>query len=470
MDFKNSKYLKYCFPIGISIIILGLITILDKGLAVGLLFIALLTGITFVIISKIKTETKTLYLLFLITLLIHLGVVLFIHYAHFQPFSGGVGDYMTYNKEAQEISQGLRQGTLSLREVIFNSPVLQVTNYYPAVVGLIYRLTLPEVIIGELFNAWLVALSVLFVFLIVQEVTNSKKRAFLIGLIVNIYPSYVFYGSLLLKEALFICLTLAGLFLVLKLIKNFSWTNFLIFYIVLIVTTNLRFYISYVLIFTFIFCWLLISNLNLRKKVIYAIIIIPLLGFLPQISGHGYYGINLFKHFLTPQQITYYREVVYAPPPVPTPEVPTPEVPTPPPPGTASTITVKTGLSNPFSFLGNYLKSFIYVLLGPFPWQMKYSRHFLALIETIPWYFLLFFVIKGIIKSIRNYRIILPLILFSLGTLAILALFISNFGIITRIRIPSFVVLLCLIPLAPNFQNKYLENIENYLTKLWQNI
>jgi hypothetical protein len=33
-------------------------------------------------------------------------------------------------------------------------------------------------------------------------------------------------------------------------------------------------------------------------------------------------------------------------------------------------------------------------------------------------------------------------------SLGVLALFITNFGIITRIRIPSFIALLCLIPLA----------------------
>jgi len=82
-------------------------------------------------------------------------------------------------------------------------------------------------------------------------------------------------------------------------------------------------------------------------------------------------------------------------------------------------LVVKLEFDNPLMFVVNYLKSFVYVLLGPLPWQMKYPRHFLALFETIPWYFLLFFIIKGIVASVKSYRIAVPLIIFSLGVFVI---------------------------------------------------
>ena len=91
------------------------------------------------------------------------------------------------------------------------------SHYYPVVIGIIYTFTLPEMIIGQLFGVWLAAISALFVFLIVREIGGNKKIAFLIGILASIYPSYLFYGSLLLKDTLVTPLVLFGLLLILKL-------------------------------------------------------------------------------------------------------------------------------------------------------------------------------------------------------------------------------------------------------------
>jgi len=297
---------------------------------------------------------------------------------------------------------------------------------------------------------------------------------------VAIYPSYVFFGSLLLKDGLVVSLVLTGLFLTLKLIKNFFWRNFLIFYIVLGAVIHFRFYVGYALLFTFILCWLLLCKLNLKKKLIYGIIIIFLLGFLPQFLGHDYYGSKTIKGYLNPKTITFYREIVY-PAPLPSLVVEAPETQAPEtqdaetqaPEASAiktcvkkivlkvfpniekaqntahsSSVEVKTETENPPNFLINWSKSFVYVLLGPLPWQIQNYQQLFVLLEIIPWYFLLFFVAKGIFVALKRERIALPLLVFSIISLGVLALFISNFGIITRIRMPSFIALLCLIPLG----------------------
>ncbi len=467
---NNSFLKKYYIPIIIiSIISLGIIAVLDEVLAVGFILLGFLTGITFLILSKFGFKNRTLYLLLLIVLVIHLGAALFIHYADFQPFGTGGGDFTSYHKMAIEMSQGFKQGSFSLEG-------LEVSHYYPVIIGIIYTFTLPEMLIGQLFGVWLVVLGVLFTYLIIIEIGGSKKWAFLIGLIVSVYPSYLFYGSLLLKDALVVSLALAGLLFCLKLIKNFSWRNFLVFYIILAGLIHFRFYIGYALLFTFILCWLLTSNLNLRKRVVYAIIIIPLLGFLPQISANqGFFGIDSFKGFLNHEVLTFYQEKAYSPPPQDS-SLESQDLSISPdssfsdsfydsnllindyPKGYASTWE-KRKISfeeNPFKFLVNYLKYFSYISLGPFPWQMKYTRHLFALFETIPLFFLLFFIIRGIIQSIRcRNKLIIPLILFSFIVLLVMTVFFNNYGIITRIRIPAFISLLCLIPFG---FKKYGEN------------
>jgi len=280
-------------------------------------------------------------------------------------------------------------------------------------------------------------------------------------LIVVFYPSYLFYGSLLLKDGLVTVLALAGLFFSLKIIKKFSWKNFIIFYLILAGLFNFRFYIGYALLFNFIFCWLILSNLNLKRRLVYAIIIIPLLGFLPEILlNHGFLGINLFRGSFSGENIYYYQQEAYAPPEQVYPEIPDST-------SSSASSTSSTFLNipegytstwdretvsfkeNSYKFIINYSKYFSYILLGPFPWQLKKPAHFFALLETIPWYLLFLFIINGIYQLVRKRnRFALPIIIFSLLALAVITIFINNFGIITRIRIPAFIAFLCLIPLG----------------------
>lgn len=454
----NPKYRKLILY-GIFVILFsGIIAFFDKVLAVGIIFVVFLALVTFLAIAKNKKYFKVLSLLFLIVLLTHFGAVLFVHYANFQPFGDSGGDFIEYDYNAKEVAKAIREGNFSLKGVVglYDRPISTWSHYFPVLVGGIYAFTVPDMLIGQLFNAWLTALIVIVTYLTVIEIGGSNKGAFLVGLLVTFYPSLLFFGSLLLKDPLVVLLALTGLLLTIKLIKNFSWGKFIIFYLALAGLFHFRFYIGYAVAFTFIFCLLLFSNLALRKRLVYMIIIIPLLGFLPQIcANQGYGGLKTFQDFLNPRVVTYYKEVVYAPstsgPSTPEPSVPEPSTTkTQAPPGqnVGFSFAIKAGFDNPFTFLVNYFKSFLYTLFGPFPWQIKYKRHLFTLLETIPWYFLFFFIVKGAIRSFKRNKFIFPLIISSLIILGVLSLFISNFGIITRIRIPAFIALLCFIPFS----------------------
>ncbi|MEK7540621.1 MAG: hypothetical protein AAB529_00045 [Patescibacteria group bacterium] len=503
---KENFYSPHLLTIIISsYLLLTIVSLFDKTLAMGIIFIVFLTSVVFSIFKKIGFKTKTIYTLFLIALLIHLGTVFFIHYIGFQPFSGSAGDYSEYDVIARQISERIRQGNFSVQG-------LDVGHNYPVILGYIYILTLPQALIGQMFNAWLIALLVVFVYLIVMEIGGLKKEAFLAGLIVSIYPSLLFFGSLLLKDALVALSFSIVLLLILKLLKAFSWPKFIIFYVALSALFHFRLYIACAAVLTFIACWFLFSNLKIKKRLIYGVIIIALLGFLPNISGGtsngaGYFGINFMKAFLNQKMITYYREFLA----VANPEIPPavespvtvepsaaakPSVATKPPAtvkpsatvessvtvkptataepkpsgftdnpitkrGRGSNVIVKTGFGNPFIFLKNSLISFIYASLGPFPWQMRYLRHFLILPETILLYFSIFFIIKGIKKPIKS--LAFTLLFFSILLLAVLSVFIANFGITTRIRVPAFISLFALAPFGINWTSN--NKITKFLSK-----
>jgi len=444
----------------------------DKGLAVGLGLILVLSLAVFFILSKLGFKNKNLYVLFLTVVAMHLLITLFMHYANFQPFSGGTGDYIFYQHQARAIAERLSQGNFSLQGIALS-------HYYPVILGYIYALTLPEEIIGLMLNVWLVALSVIFVYLIVLEIGGSGKNAFLIGLIAAVYPSYVFNSGLLLKEAFQMCFVALGLLFLIKTIKKFTWYNFLILYLALIGSTHFRFYVGYALIGAFVLSWFLFADMNSKKRIICGILFIIVLGFIPQIAANqGYFGVNSFKMYLNSRMVTFFRQSAYnaAYYKIPilasstsgkltsvastqltistasTPATDTSAVPNSTTPVSAvpfSTVGFGSSFHTGNGLLG-YAKSFIYVLLGPFPWQIKSLNQSFALFETIPWYFILFFIVNGIIICFKQHvREVAPLLIFSIMVMAVITIFEGNFGIITRIRMPAFISLLCVASLSP---------------------
>jgi hypothetical protein len=238
----------------------------------------------------------------------------------------------------------------------------------------------------------------------------------------------------------------------------------------------------------------LLSALGMKKRITYWLLMIFMLGFSPLIIGNGYYGYNNFKSFLNPKQITYFREVVYSPPapseniePVSQPPVtiaintPNPKqevLPPPPPPkssegdGSSSSFTVKAGFDGgPFNFVKNYFQSFTYSLLGPFPWQLKYSRQMFTLTETIPLYLCFIVSLYGLVKFIKgrgfkkfveHYKLVLPALIFGLSAFGALSLFINNYGIIFRIRIPMIICFFAVMfIILDEYLEKYYEKISN---------
>ncbi|MDO8530221.1 MAG: FkbM family methyltransferase [bacterium] len=458
-----SKYGKFIMAAGGCLVLLSFI---DKALAAGILVVVFLASVALFFISRIKEKEtiKAVSALFLIVFLIHAAGVFLIHYTGFQPFSGGRGDYTAYHVHATEISNRLQARNFSVGG-------LALDHYYPVIIGYLYFLTLPSMLMGQLLNAWIVALTAVVVFLITKRLGGGVKEGVMAGLVACFYPSLFFYGSLLLKDALVIFLAAMALLLTIELVRHFSFRTFGIFYLVLAAATHFRFYIGYTLIFTFIISWTILASMPVKKRLMYGAVLIALIGFIPDIAmlglgRQGYFGANNIKQFSKLVTILGYRDQgkqSYSSqfPVSPTPSLqPThPPVPLEPGPGAPepagrdldgnSSVSVDINFGNPTAFIRDISLSFVYVILGPFPWQLTQKRHLFTLLEMIPWYFLLFFIVRGISASLRrNHKAAVPLLIFCFAVFGILSFYINNFGIITRIRMPAFLVLLCFFPLG----------------------
>ena len=466
----NKKTVLYF--LGPPLLLVPIVAFFDLTLSIGICMLVFLSALTLISLMFFKVEDNKLYTLFFVSLVLHVLVVLFLQYSHFQPFSDGIGDYTIYNSEAQTALASFLGGNFSLSGV-------SLTTYFPVLIAFVYFFTVPKMLIGVLFAAFLGAITAVLVFLMVKELGGSGKQSFLTGLVTNFYASYMFYGSLLLRDIIIIPLAVFGLWLIIRMAKRFLWVDFFLLYLVLAAEFQLRIYIGYAVLLSFVVCFVFLSVFTLKRKIIYALIIIPILGFLPQISGYGYYGSNFLEQYLNPKTVALYQNLYNPASPLSlSPSVPSssssqvalqelqkkvrpsaPVVkpasgypvisPQPVSKGLDSSFVVNIDKRSPVTFVVSYLKYFCYILLGPFPWQMSSPRQYFAFLETIPWYFLLFFVAKGILGSLKSKnRLIIPLLVFGLSALVALAVYVSNFGIITRIRIPAFISLLCLAPLA----------------------
>lgn len=474
-----------------------------------------LSAITLIVLLYMGVNDKETFQLFFITFFVHLFFALLLYYiiyhTPFRPLGGG-SDFDLYQNNALVFADRLKSG-------IFSTKGLFTDHYFGIIIGIIYFLTAIHPVVGQLLTVWCAVLSAILMYTLMLEIGSSKKQAFFVALLLSAYPSYLFFGSVLLKEIFVIPLVLAGLLVSVQIFKKFSAIKFLTFFFIVSGVIHFRFYIGLALLFTFIISWFLISNSKKEDKVILGLAIVFILGFSPYIMGHGFLGEISINRYLVPKQIKDFREVTYAPiseeldqlplpsepvslpdEPMPSPNEPIPSLNEPVPSldsedrlstevdffkervksnkelttlegrpltqqeiiknsGTNSSFTVKSGVENPLTFITNSALSFIYALLGPFPWQIKLKRQLISFAEVIPWWLFFSIIVYGVYSTLRHYGVVglwnkyryaFPLALFSILAIAAISLFINNFGIITRIRMPAVISFLCILALGPN--------------------
>lgn len=462
---------------------------LGVALYVALLMVFGLSALMFLALHKFGAYDGALLKLFLITFLFHLAVALSLYYVIYhtpvRPLGGG-SDFDLYQNNAMVFAGRLKMGD-------FSTKGLYAEHYFAIIMGIVYFLTFSHPVVGHVVAAFLAALTALLVYALVGEIGGSKKWGFFLALLTSAYPSYLFFGSVLLKEIFVIPLILLGLLLLVKILKEFSAAAFAAFFLVTAAIIHFRFYVGLAILYAFIVSWFVLSNTKMADRVILGFAMVFILGFAPALMGHGYLGEKPINYWLVPKQIKDLREVTYAPVSesfVPPPQAPAADAPVgesssvdffrerekanterttlegrPLTPeeivktsGTNSSFELESGVDNPLTFVKNYVLSFVYASMGPFPWQIKLKRQLISFAEVIPWWFFLGAIAYGAAATVRKagwagfaqrYRYALPLVLFAVLAVGAISLFINNFGIIVRIRIPAVIALLCVLPLGP---------------------
>lgn len=407
----------------------------------------------------------TLKRLLLFAFVVHLAAVLFIFYARVYPFGGGEGDQLFYHRAATQISENFRQGDFSWAHIKEELAKESMDQSYPVFIAVFYAITVQDKLVGQLVSLGFFLFSLIALYFVMKELGIAETWRFRIGIVASLYPSYLYFSSMLLKESMIAFLFLLSLLFVLKLMKSFSWKLLIPLFIVLFLLFHFRFYVGAVALGGVIFAFLFSQNLVLKKKIAYGLIFLLIVGFIPLFAGKGYFGVSEVRSFLQPSRLADYGQRVG--------DAPSPHT---------SLFSLSEAFKNPLLFIRSVFpqdsaknitpsgnreaastikrdsesgalallktlpQSFLRVAFGPFPWEMKYVQQLFALLETIPWLVFSFLILKGAFKSRAQWRTLLPVLLFGVFLLLAIAAFTNNYGTYMRIRIPAFLVLFTLIP------------------------
>jgi len=270
-------------------VLLGLVLVFDREVGAALIMLVVLSAATVFVLRRLGVSQREVYVLLAFVIVTHAAFALFTHYTGFQPFGTGGGDFTRYNFHAQEVAERVRDFNFSLEGI-------WIAHYFPLLLGYVYALVVPAMVVGQLFVVWTAALSVLVLYFLTLQIGATRSWAFLVAFLGSLYPSFFFYTSYTLKDGLVILLALFSLLLLLKMLKRFSWTLYALLFLAAIPLVNLRAEIYDVFAITFLVFWFGFSRMELKRRMLLGFLLLFLYGLPPVIAMQGTQSGSYFDY------------------------------------------------------------------------------------------------------------------------------------------------------------------------------
>ena len=298
----------------------------------------------------------------------------------------------------------------------------------------VYFLFGKSIFIGKLFNLFLHIWSGLFFYSIGKSIFHDDVGPISLILFFT-FPSLNVWSLALLRESLLLFVVLSSFYLFVICLQKEKWWFLPLFLPLLYLSYKLRFYVALVLFLSFIFSFPILFFEKIRKKNISlklsSLIILLVLMFSLGLSLQGDDWSSTIPYsslIVEPQQIlkkvSYHRSgLTYG----------------------RSTFFEEANIST-WKGLFSYLPvGLFYVIASPFPPHLSSTNITLFFFVNNPfWYICFVFALLGIFSSIKKrIKFILPVLLYSVMLLVLLALVEANIGTLVRhvIHAHTFVLL-----------------------------
>lgn len=386
-----------------------------------------------------KILTTPEFVIFIVTFFLHAVVAVFLNMSSLSVAYGA--DSLSYHDWGTQIAGLLRSGQYHFDDVY---PY----HWYPLFVGVVYAIFGASALIGSFINGFLAAIAALFFFKILRGRGVSVRIAAWTSVIaLNLYASFMFHSSLLLKESWVVVLMLVIFYLSQRMAQGKGNRGILFVGILalFIALYDLRFFIGGAVIVGVLVEWFLGASLSVRRRLIYGI---------PMVIVVVIAGCLLFKSelgktmdattFVSPETV-YETRTAYARDG-----------------GSNTNIAIfkkveDTTSSKYVLYIPGLILSSANTLLGPFPWQLPLQKYVLQIPDLVFIYAVVTIVILGLFIYRRPLRGVVPYIVTSGLVLGVIIIANDNLGAIVRQRIPAFIVLglSAIIWAAPWLETKF---------------
>lgn len=411
------------------------------------LFCAVCSLVAFAILRRSRKENAFLLQVFLGALVVRILVATLIHIFNLYEFFGG--DSITYDQRGLRLSEiWFGQAPLfdELSQKVLSTAGSGWGMYY--IVAFVYSIVGQNILAAQYFSCVVGAATAPAIYICAHKIFNNVRVARISAFIVAFCPSLVLWSSQLLKDGFIIFLLVATMIALLNLLEKFDYVSLLVLILSLFGIISLRFYIFYMVAVAVVGSFAVgtdtISGRSVLRRLAALFVIgigITQLGVL-QRAGKEIENISdLEKLQATRQALVTAQSDIGK--------------------DKGSGFGEDLDVSTPEGAISAIPVGFTYMMLAPFPWQIRNFRQFITLPEMILWWSSLPFLVLGLWYTIRHrFRGSVGVLFFTFMLTVAYSIFQGNVGMAYRQRaqIQVFLFIFIAVGLTVWWENRENKN------------
>jgi hypothetical protein len=409
------------------------------------LFCAVCSLIAFAILRRSKQENEFLLQVFLGALLVRILVATLIHAFDLYSFFGG--DSLTYDMRGWRLSEiwfGQAPMYDELGQRVLSTAGSGWGMHY--IVAFIYTIVGQNILAAQYFSCVIGAATAPAIYICAYKIFNNIRVAQITAIIVAFCPSLVLWSSQLLKDGFIIFLLVATMIALLNLLEKFDYVSLLVLVLSLFGIISLRFYIFYMVAVAVVGSFAVGTDTINGRSVLRRLAALFLIGLgitqlgILQRAGKEIENISDLEKIQSTRKLLVTAQ---------------------------SDINKDKGagfgedldVSTPEGAIAAIPVGFTYLMLAPFPWEIRNIRQAITLPEMILWWASLPLLVLGLWYTIRRrFRGSVGILFFTFMLTVAYSIFQGNVGMAYRQRAQIQVFLFIFVAVGWTIMRENREN------------
>ncbi len=424
------------FPIALVIIVLILA---ELGIAIFLLnfpeipkvfFVIIILGIgSQLILTKwFQTEDRAFMVsMFFVAVLLRVALAIIFH-----NFLSGffVGDDMTYNTIGRQLAE-FWSGKTFILDDFANRRSAGGVAFYSYWNGVLFLIFGYSPLLPKIFNCFVSGFSAVFIYFASFELFNKKvaKIAYLLSLF---FPSLILWSTMNIRDPLAIFSIVSIVYHLIMLIKGSKGLkNYAFISIAFGLLLGIRGYMFVVMVISVFFAFFMGQSRSPVRNFVFAFILI----IISNMFYHTIFSKQLIDEIDFQKLAKARTGLAYG----------------------GSAFLKTTDISTPTKALWYLPVGTVYILFAPFPWQLSSKLQMITAPETLVWYILFFFFLRGLYLLIVSgfFTRIAPVLLPLVAIITTYALVEGNVGTAYRHKAQTLPLFFIIIAVGLNYKNKH---------------